>query len=106
MENRRYLVGFGDSDRYRITFAGDRDAFLHSEILRELEERVDEFLRKEFPTGGYEAVTSLYVADDDGRPVRDLDDNNIADLLHSVKRQVEVMREGLELNNNAPYDEE
>lgn len=104
MENKKFVVSFGDSTRYIVNFDGDRDAFIQSEKLADIKRRVDDFLKKEFPTGGYEAVIEMNVADDDGRTYPVLDETGFGELLKSVKRQVEVAREDTELNNNAPFD--
>lgn len=99
----KYIVSFGDSTRYRVDFDGNRDEFLGSDKLKDIKKRVEDFLKEKFPTGGYDKVVALSVADDDGREVPDLDEKDFSALLDSVARQVEVLREGEELNNNAPF---
>ena len=105
MENKRtYIVSFGDSTRYRVNFDGTKEEFEVSDKLREIKTRVNDYLKEKFPTGGYADVVKISVADDDGRDFPDLDKVGLDDLLKSVTTQVEVMREGFELNNNAPFD--
>lgn len=97
-------MSFGDSTRYRVAFDGDKEAFLSSEKLKDIKKKVDSFLKEKFPTGGYADVVEMSVADDDGRDFPDLDKESIDSLLKSVETQVKVLREGKELNDNAPYD--
>ena len=104
MENRRYVVSFGDSTRYLVSFSGTKEDFLYSDVLKDIKSKVSDYLKNEFPAGGYEAVAELHVADDDGRPYPELDPAHLGDLLHSVKRQVKVEETTDEINNNAPYD--
>lgn len=105
MDNKRsFIVSFGDSTRYKVYYPGTLEEFKASDKLREIKERVASFLKEKFPTGGYEDVVKISLADDDGRDFPDLDKTGIDDLLKSVERQVEVMRDGKELNNNAPFD--
>lgn len=101
---RKYLISFGDSTRYRVAFDGNRDEFENSDKLRGIRREVEDFLKKEFPTGGYDDIVELTVADDDGRDYTDLDKDGLADLLQSVKTQVEVQRDTDEINLNAPFD--
>lgn len=107
MENKRsYLVSFGDSSKYRIYFEGSKDDFEHSEALSVIKAKVGDFLKEKFPTGGYEDTVRIDVADDDGRNYQLLDEAGLDDIFKSVERQVDVMRDGKELNNNAPYDQD
>ena len=105
MESKRsYIVSFGDSTRYRVAYDGSKEEFEASEKLRDIKNKVFDFLKEKFPTGGYEDAVKISVADDDGRSFPDLDNAGCDELLKSVARQVEVLREGKELNNNAPFD--
>ena len=100
----KYLVSFGDSDKYAVEFPGKLEEFKNSDFVKGLEDKVEGFLKEKFPTGGYEETVEINVADDDGRDYKDLDKVGFNDLLKSLECQVEVMREGKELNNNAPFD--
>lgn len=106
MENKKsYLVSFGDSTKYRVSFDGTKEEFENSDKLKDIKKKVADYLKEKFPTGGYAEVVELDVADDDGGSgYKDLDKAGMDDLLESVATQVEVQREGLELNNNAPFD--
>ena len=101
---RKYLISFGDSPRYRVTFDGSRDEFENSGKLRDICKKVEDFLKAEFPMGGYEEAVTLAVADDDGRDYPDLDKEGLDNLLDSVKTQIEVEEDTDELNLNAPFD--
>ena len=103
---KNYLISFGDSDKYIVPFDGSREEFVHSEKFREIEDRVFDYLKQQFPTGGYRDVLGVDVEearDGDSYPV--LDRAGFDKLLNSVKRQVEVWRQDNEMNNNAPYDQ-
>ena len=103
--NRSYLVSFGDSTRYRVYFEGTKEEFETSARFKEIKSKVEEFLKETFPTGGYKVVVAVTVANDDHRDYPVLDDAAFPGLLDSVKRQVNVLFEGKELNNNAPFSE-
>lgn len=105
MDNKRsFIVSFGDSTRYKMFFDGTKEEFEASDKLKEIKDKVSSFLKEKFPTGGYEETVEINVADDDGRDYKDLEKVGLNDLLKSLECQVEVMREGKELNNNAPFD--
>ena len=102
---KKYAISFGDSDKYIVSFDGSMDEFLKSDKLRVLKERVSAYLKEKFPTGGYSDTVRLNVEDGEGDiGYRSLDDAGIDELLKSVKRQVEVLRDVEEINNNAPFD--
>lgn len=102
---KNYIISFGDSAKYRVSFDGTRDEFEKSDKLLSIREKVNDYLKKEFPADDYEAVTRLNVNDDDGGDYESFDDAGIGSLLESVKTQVEVELDTEELNNNAPYDQ-
>ena len=106
MENKKsYIVSFGDSTKYSVGFEGTKEEFLNSDKFAEIKKKVFDYLAKEFPTGGYSHLMEIDVTDDDGKSgSNDLDKVGMEALLDSVKTQVEVMRDGKELNNNAPFD--
>lgn len=103
--NRNYIVSFGDSNKYRVSFPGSKEEFEKSDLLKGLKDKVCDYLKGKFPTGGFADTVRIDVEDSDGRGnYPELDKTNLEDLLKSLARQVEVMREGKELNNNAPFD--
>ena len=104
MDKRTYIVSFGDSTRYRVAYDGTKEEFEASDKLKDIKTKVFDYLKEKFPTGGYEDVVKISVADDDGRDFPDLDKEGCQNLLDSVATQVKVLREGEELNNNAPFD--
>ena len=106
MESKRnYIVSFGDSNKYSVSFDGTKEEFENSGLLKDIKNKVCAYLKEKFPTGGYADTVRIDVEDSDGHgKYPELDKTGIEDLLESVKRQVEVMREGKELNNNAPFD--
>ena len=102
---KKYAISFGDSDKYIVTFQGSKEEFENSDKLRVITDRVKDYLKETFPTGGYADAIELNIEDGDGKDYEDLETAGIDALLKSVKRQVEVLREGEELNNNAPFDQ-
>lgn len=104
MTKRNFIVSFGDSTRFTVSFDGTKEEFESSEKLRDIKNRAMSYLKEKFPTGGYEDAVRLSVADADGREYPDLDKTGFDELLKQMARQVEVLREGKELNNNAPFD--
>lgn len=103
---RRYVISFGDSDKYMVSYDGSISDFRKSDKLQSIKDRVDDYLKAQFPTDGYEEVVPLQVEESDGDlGYPNLDLVGIEELLKSVKRQVQIQREGFELNNNAPYDD-
>lgn len=104
--DRKYVISFGDSTKYRISYDGTLKDFENSDKLRIIKDKVNDFLKSEFPDGGYHHLTELTVAEDDGRDYTDFDKEGFSHLLDSLKTQVEVMKDTFELNNNAPYDKE
>lgn len=103
---KTYSISFGDSDRYNVSFNGSKEEFEKSDKLRVIKERIGDFLKERFPSGGYSRLVNLTIEDSDNTEYPDLDRVGIEPLLKSIKRQVEVMREVKELNNNAPFDKE
>lgn len=100
---KKYLVSVGDSDKYVVSFDGSKDEFKKSAEFKEIKNKVSDFLTTEFPTGGYADVVEISVEDDNekGYPILD-----IAELLKSAKRQVEVLCRTNMQNLNAPFDKE
>ena len=102
---KKYAVSFGDSDKYIVSFDGSKQEFEKSDKLRVIKDRVAEYLKEKFPVGGYSETVELNVEEASGdKGFQNLDEAGLESLLHSVGRQVEVLLEGEELTNNAPYD--
>lgn len=105
MENKNYLVSFGDSDKYRVSFPGTLDQFLNSDKLRELKDEVMKFLKEKLPAANFDDLINLDVTEDDGKPgYPTLDTSHTADLLKDVVRQAQVKLVLDNLNLNAPFD--
>ena len=102
---KKYIISFGDSDKYYVNFEGSLEEFKKSAKLEDIKRIVSDYLKKDFPGGGYSDAVDLNVYEDEQTDCRELDKNGIESLLNSVKKQVEVKNDTGELNNNAPYDE-
>lgn len=101
---KTYIISFGDSDKYAVKYPGSLDEFKKSEVMEHVRKAVNDYLKKEFPTGGYSDLIKCHVEECDCAGYEVLDDRTLNSLLGSVKRQVEVLRQDNAINNNAPYD--
>ena len=103
----KFLLSVGDSDKYAIQFDGDKKSLENSAYLKDLKDKINDFLKKEFPAGGFAAVDSIKVEEGEESAIYPpLDEDNFKALLHSAKRQVEVLNQTKEQNLNAPYDQD
>ena len=100
----KYLVSFGDSDKYEVEFPGSLDEFKKSDKVKVLVEKVENFLKEKFPAGKFENVVPLHIEPSDGQDYPKLDGANIKDLLENAFTQVGVEKFTDKLNLNAPFD--
>ena len=100
----KYLVSFGDSDKYEVDFPGSLDEFKSSEIVKGLKDKVDSFLKEKFPAGNFADVVPLHVEEADGGNYEKLDLSKIDDLLKNAVTQIGVEKFTDKLNLNAPFD--
>lgn len=100
----KYLVSFGDSDKYEVDFPGNLDSFKNSDIVKGLKEKVDSFLKDKFPTGGFSDIVPLNIEEADGKDYPKLDLTKIGDLLKNAVTQIGVEKFTDKLNLNAPFD--
>ena len=98
----KYLVSFGDSDKYAVEFPGTLDEFKKSDKVKELKDKVESYLKNKVPMGGVSAIVPLHIEEaDDSTAYPTLD---VASLLQSVSRQIGVEKFTDKLNLNAPFD--
>ena len=103
----KFLVSVGDSDKYALDFNGDKKQFENSEVLANLKDKVADYLKKEFPTGGFDAVVPFNIMEDDGaKDYMPLNEKTLPQLLSSAATQVDVLRRTNLQNLNAPFDKE
>ena len=105
MENiLKYAVSFGDSNKFAVPFAGSLDEFLKSDVFKGIKDKVTDYLKKQFPLGGFlpEVTPKVEKCDDPSMP--ELNENTLSKLLENVKNQVQVMKDTKGLNLNAPFD--
>ena len=100
----KYLVSFGDSDKYEVDFPGKLDEFKNSDIVKGLEEKVQSFLKEKFPMGNFAEIVPLHVEEADGKDYPKLDMSKISDLLKDAVTQIGVEKFTNKLNLNAPFD--
>lgn len=100
----KYLVSFGDSDKYEVDFPGSIDAFKNSDIVKGLKDKVESFLKEKFPMGDFSSIVPLNVEEADGKDYPKLDMSKIGDLLKNAVTQIGVEKFTDKLNLNAPFD--
>lgn len=100
----KYLVSFGDSDKYEVDFPGKLDEFKNSDIVKGLKDKVESFLKDKFPMGGFADVVPLHIEEADGKDYPKLDMSKISDLLKNTMTQIGVDKFTDKLNLNAPFD--
>lgn len=100
----KYLVSFGDSDKYEVDFPGKLDEFKNSDIVKGLKDKVESFLKDKFPMGGFADIVPLHIEEADGKDYPKLDMSKISDLLKNTMTQIGVDKFTDKLNLNAPFD--
>ena len=101
----KYIVSIGDSDKYAIEFNGNKNEFLNSDVYKGFKDKIEGYLKKEFPAGGFSAVDVIKVEEGDS-DYPPLTDDNFKVLLDSAKRQAQVLNRTDEQNLNAPFDQD
>ena len=101
----KYLVSFGDSDKYEVDFPGNLEAFKNSEVVKDLKDKAMSLLKDKFPmAGNIENVVPLHIEEADGKDYPKLDMSKISDLLKNAATQLGVEKFTDKLNLNAPFD--
>lgn len=100
----KYLVSFGDSDKYEVDFPGNLDEFKNSEVVKGLKDKVESYLKDKFPMGNFEDVVPLHIEEADNGNYPKLDLSKITDLLKNAVTQIGVEKFTDKLNLNAPFD--
>lgn len=101
----KYLVSFGDSDKYEVDFPGNLAEFKNSDKVKGLLDKVEAFVKEKFPAAGNIAdVIPLHIEEADGKDYPKLDAAQIGDLLKNAVTQLGVQKFTDKLNLNAPFD--
>lgn len=100
----KYLVSFGDSDKYEVDFPGDLDSFKKSDIVKNLKEKAESFLKEKFPMGNFSDIVPLHIEETSGSDYEKLDLSKIQDLLANAVKQIGVEKFTDKLNLNAGFD--
>ena len=100
----KYLVSFGDSDKYEVDFPGSLNEFQNSDIVKNLKDKMTNFLKEKFPTGDFSDIVPLHIEEADGKDYPKLDLSKIQDLLKNAVTQIGVEKFTDKLNLNAPFD--
>ena len=103
----KYLVSVGDSDKYVVNFDGDLDSFKNSDVYKGIKDKVEEYLKKVFPMGGFSAVDVFHVEKkDDAQGYEELTLKTLPEMLKSAVSQVNVLNRTNLQNLNAPFDKD
>lgn len=103
----KYLVSFGDSDKYEVDFPGTLDEFKNSDIMKNLESKVEDFLKEKFPLGNFKDIVPVHIEESDGKAgYAKLDMATIKDLIKNAVTQIGVEKFTGKLNLNAPFDKD
>lgn len=102
----KYLVSFGDSDKYEVDFPGSLADFKNSDKIKGLVEKVENFVKEKFPAASnISNVIPLHIEEaTDGKDYPKLDGTEIKDLLKNALTQLGVEKFTSQLNLNAPFD--
>ena len=101
----KYLVSFGDSDKYEVDFPGSLEEFKNSDKVKGLLEKVESFVKEKFPSAGNVAdILPVHIEETDNGNYPKLDPSTIGDLLKNALTQVGVEKFTSKLNLNAPFD--
>ncbi|MCH5230397.1 MAG: hypothetical protein J1F43_01210 [Muribaculaceae bacterium] len=100
----KYLISFGDSDKYEVDFPGTLDQFKNSDTIKGMKEKVEGFLKDKFPMGNFEDIVPLHIEEADGGNYEKFDMAKISDLLKNLATQIGVEKITDKLNLNAPFD--
>lgn len=100
----KYLVSFGDSDKYEVEFPGNLEQFKNSDTVKDLKDKVTSYLKEKFPSGNFEDVVPLNIEEADGKDYPKLDMTKIGDLIKNAVTQIGVEKFTDKLNLNAPFD--
>ena len=101
----KYLVSFGDSNKYEVDFPGTLDQFKNSETVASLKEKVADFIKSKFPAASnLENIVPVHIEEAGNGSYEKLDLSKIGDLLKDALTQVGVDKFTDKLNLNAPFD--
>lgn len=101
----KYLVSFGDSDKYAVDFPGSLDELKKSDKIKTVVDKVEGFLKEKFPMGGFADIVPLHIEEaKDNVNYPELDKATIEDLVKNAVKQIGVEKFTDKLNLNAPFD--
>lgn len=101
----KYLVSFGDSNKYEVDFPGSLDELKNSEKIKELKAAAENYLKEKFPMGNFADIVPLHIEEYNGEGNYDkLDLTDISGMLKNMATQVGVEKYLNKLNLNAPFD--
>lgn len=103
----KYLVSFGDSDKYEVEFPGKLEEFEKSDKIKDLKDKVENFLKGKFPMGNFADIVPLHIEEAHGNEnYPKLDTATVSDLLKNAMTQIGVEKFTGKLNLNAPFDKD
>ena len=101
----KYLVSFGDSNKYEVEFPGSLDEFKNSDTVKDLKSKVENYLKEKFPMGNISDIIPIHIEESDGKSgYEKLDMSTVSGLLKNLVGQIGVEKFTDKLNLNAPFD--
>lgn len=102
---KTYLISFGDSDKFRVSYAGGYDEFEKSAELQQIKNAVYDYVKNKLPEASFGGVLDLHVeeAEDKVAQYPYLDDEKIQRLKDDALRQVQVKYANKRLNSNDAF---
>lgn len=106
MKDRNYfIVSFGNSDKYAVSFDGSKEEFEKSDTFRHIKDDVIGAVKEKFPEAAckFSLTPKVEDAPDDKAQYPILDPENLEKLKRDALRQIEVKMQDKTLNSDAPY---
>lgn len=112
MENKLYIVSFGDSEKYRINYSGTKEELQKSPIMQHIENTIEKYIKGKVPEG---SEAKLYVKpyiseiskenESEFASYPELDEASLPEIEKVLLNEVEDMLSLKCLNKNAPFDD-
>lgn len=107
MDYKIYIVSFGGSDEYSVSFNGSIEQLRDSKEFRRIIDDLKDCLDNDFPAGNYSGLISPKIreANDTDKDYPALDSEAIRHIKLRLKREGEVLIDNKKLDRNAPFDD-
>lgn len=108
---RMFIVSFGNSRQYKVTYEPNRDGGSALAPFVSLEKELNDYLAGRFPGETFAYYTTPRVTEVDVKHEANyadyptFDRSAVEDVKRELTREIEVMNSDKELNSNAPWGE-